>query len=346
MDYLLSSGGLTRGYSPLLGKIQYSENVAFGNLNEGLDTYIKYLNKSLSIGYDTALANAEDLIGVDNLEGSDGNSVPSSSDTTYIPVKVLNTEDDVSFNMLGDNKRRISRMSKSKKFILDIVDADGARYAVKMNNDIKVTTLVLAPSPDTLVINSAKRINRYNTMTRWVEEHWGDEIDSITFSGSSFGLIVNSSEDREGGLTTLRRRDTAPYAVLRELAELFRFNGIIYQDAWGYNTGDKLTREFLEQPDNSHFVGNHPRKGLPKERLYIKLDFDYITCIGYIDSFDITEDSSTPYMLKYSVGFKAEKTTWNQSTLKTVADNTAQGPITSDTITPDNVYGSDGTALA
>lgn len=199
------------------------------------------------------------------------------------------------------------------KFILDMVGSDGTSYAMSMSDCTIISALALTPTPESLTINSAKIINRYNTMTRWVEEHWGDEIDTITFSGGTYGFfeVLNKSGGAGQGLTVDTRRNTEPYKMLRELSNLYMANGMIYHDSETYDESS-LTERFLKDPKNSYFVNNHPRKGLPKERLYIKLSYDYITCLGYIDSFDVIEDDSTVFRLKYSMTYKAEKTIYNQ----------------------------------
>ena len=109
-------------------------------------------------------------------------------------------------------------------------------------------------------------------MTRWVEEHWGDDIDTISFSGGSYGFfdITNDNGGMGEGLTATRRRKTDPYKMLKELANLYMSNGMLYHDSstWDYS---ELTEKFLKDADNVQFIENHPRRGLPKERLYIKL---------------------------------------------------------------------------
>jgi hypothetical protein len=204
------------------------------------------------------------------------------------------------------------RSKNQKKFILDFVDSNGLTYAIKLGDCSVVSAIALTPSPETLTINSAKIINRYNTMSRWVEEHWGDDIDTITFSGGTFALFQLYDPNRTPGegLTEVHRRQTEPYKMLKEVANIFRSNGLLYHDNKTYDSS-ALTEEFLNDPSNAYFVNNHPRKGLPKERLYVKMYFDYITCLGYLESFDVIEDSSTPFRLKYSLAFKAEKMIWN-----------------------------------
>jgi len=244
-----------------------------------------------------------------------------------------------------NNEREIrpeytKRNKGEKKFILDMVDSTGQSYLMSMGDCSIVSAISLTPTPDSLVINSSKIINRYHTMTRWIEEHWGDEIDTITFSGGTFGLF-EYYDDREyqgEGLSVVNRRKTKPYEMLKEIVKLYRTNGMLYHDAKSYDDSS-LTQEFIRDRSNSYFLNNHPRRGLPKERLYIKLHYDYITCLGYIDSFDLTEDSSSPFRLRYSMTYRSEKTIYNQG----VTANRDRVPLQVDTNfnveSKDNTYG-------
>ena len=59
--------------------------------------------------------------------------------------------------------------------------------------------------------------------------------------------------------------------------------------------------------NNPGFVGNHPRKGIIKERLYIRMTYDYLTLFCRFETFDIMEDVTKPFRLTYNIIFKAEK---------------------------------------
>jgi hypothetical protein len=156
-------------------------------------------------------------------------------------------------------------------------------------------------------------------MTRWVEEHWGDENDSITFSGSTFSFMAYTPDPPKPGLTTAYRRDTQSYQMLKELVNFYRINGCIYQDGVTYATEDQISDPI---PNNSanidatasflkrfpEFVQRHPLEGTIRERLYIRITFDYVSFVGYFESFDLIEDSTNPYKMNYDIAFKSERT--------------------------------------
>lgn len=167
-------------------------------------------------------------------------------------------------------------------------------------------------------VNAAKIIGRSQTMTGWIEDHWGEELDTITFQGSTAAFIwagpqqevpsnmryplTQSPEqirdtfnkyadiqdlgtvrpvglNQNSGLTVDMRRDTPSYDELRKLMQLMNANAATF--------------------DNF---------GLVKERLYIQISFDYATYRGYFEAFDLTENAETPYKFIYTITFKSEKT--------------------------------------
>lgn len=176
-------------------------------------------------------------------------------------------------------------------------------------------------NPASISINMSKIVNRTQSMVGWIEEHWGEEIDTVTFTGSSAAFvtgrtllrnvrqqIIENSQDRAQaradfyaalgfndeplvnqdtrvsldigpGLTVRHRRNSLSYEQMRDLIKIFSANGCLF--------------------DNQGFI---------KDRVFIKISFDYSSYIGYFESIDITEDATTPFRFTYTITFKAEKT--------------------------------------
>jgi hypothetical protein len=216
----------------------------------------------------------------------------------------------------------LRRLPNETPMFLRMVDSDLQPCGIVMSSGWAVTTLKICPNADTVAINSAKVINRYQTMTRWIEDHWGDEIDVVNLSGSTFSFFGYGLSGRFPGLITESRRLTESYKWLRELSRLFQVDGFIAQDSRVYEgsvgslraTGfvSSAVEQFLSDEDNRRFKDNHPREGLAKERLYMNLDFDYLSCFGYLDTFDIADSSTSPYRMTYTMVFKSEKTIYRQ----------------------------------
>lgn len=216
-----------------------------------------------------------------------------------------------------DGKEMPSHLQKFPgiPMFFEMVDSSNTRQQIIVpgikalaGENLYISTLKLTPNPETLTINYSKKVNRYTTMSGWVEEHWGDEIETVNFNGSTFSFYDNSSEYHYG-LTNEFREKTDSYLYLKELIHYFQVNGCLYQDNsyTGYFNMSAVT-DFLS--NNPEFLSNHPRKGMIKERLYIKLNYDYFTLYGRFESFDIIEDSKVPFKFKYSAIFKSEKTVY------------------------------------
>jgi hypothetical protein len=191
----------------------------------------------------------------------------------------------------------------------EMADSKGHRMGIEVPGLFQVRTLKLSPNPSTLSISSTKKINRFSTMSGWVEEHWGDDIDTISFNGSFFSFF-GTDEEKHYGLTNEFAELTDSYQYIKELINFFQVNGCIYQ---GNDYSDYMDQASVNDflLDNPEFVNNHPRKGMIKERLYVKMNYDYLTLYGRFESLDIIESSTAPYNNSYSAVFKAEKTIYN-----------------------------------
>ena len=200
----------------------------------------------------------------------------------------------------------VRRAPNEIPFLIRMVDSDLRNAAIYLNPDIVVTGIKLTPNPDTFSISSTKIVNRYNSMTRWVEECWGDEMDTVSFSGSTFSFTAYKLQDvPDVGLTVKYSRNTKAYSFLREFIKLMEYNGLIFQDNVTYTNAS--SQQFLSD-GNSEFIGNHPLAGTVRERLYVNIFYDYVSFLGYFESFDIMETSDSPYRNTYSCIFKSERT--------------------------------------
>jgi hypothetical protein len=187
----------------------------------------------------------------------------------------------------------------------------------------EISSLMLNLSPNSLIVNSSKKITRSQTLTRWLEEHWGSEMDQVSFSGTSFSFLnfTNNGTTPGTGLCVNSRNMTAPYKELSHLISIYKTNGCIYQqdslygDKWDAiigNTAKVQAREFFNyaDPGKTYTHSAHPRAGMVKARVYIKLTCDFVQFIGYFESFDVVESASTPYSLNFTASFRSEFTTW------------------------------------
>lgn len=152
------------------------------------------------------------------------------------------------------------------------------RLAFNIIEDIYNPTVVLPPlymhiNPNNMKQSFQKKINRYQTFAAQVEEHYGDELDTISCSASTGGFILE-----DFGLTTMDRSMTKPYFKFQDVLDVYRNNGAIY---------DKL--------------GQIIKKGV------VVMFFDPGTYYGYFESFNFAEDATTPYRFTFEFTFKVEK---------------------------------------
>jgi hypothetical protein len=200
----------------------------------------------------------------------------------------------------------VTKDSKKANFYVQTVDFNGTPYVYNING-FPITGVILTVNPNSINLNAAKIVNRTQTMSGWLEEHWGEEMDSITFQGSTaafiwdgptqggqtfeetrgafnafvgaedLGTVYNGEEGN--GLATLNRKSTASYREFTQLMQLMNANAASF-DVYG----------------------------LVKDRLFIQISYDYASYLGYFESFDLTEDSASPFRFIYTITFKSEKT--------------------------------------
>ncbi len=195
-------------------------------------------------------------------------------------------------------------------FKVELIAPSGTPGGVERHNIAtatgeEVTSLILNMSPNSLVVNSAKKVNRVQSFTRWVEEHWGDEIDQISFSGNTFAFITE-----DYGLAVVNRDTSSPYKELQHLVNIYLLNGAVYHKEEDSTQDRRMFWDYTSAGKASVTINRHPRAGLISMRLYIKLSCDFAQFTGYFESFDVTEDALNPYRMAYTVSFKSEYTKW------------------------------------
>lgn len=138
--------------------------------------------------------------------------------------------------------------------------------------------LVLWVNPRTMQFSYAKQTERVQTRGGWVEFHWGDSTEQITFEAATGGfmrLYTGLSNITGYGSGTQGRRETMAYDKYLDLLALFHNNGAIFD-----------------------VFGNIVLQG------YIKMTFDGGSHIGWFDGpFTINETASTPFMFEMSTQF-------------------------------------------
>jgi hypothetical protein len=311
----------------LQGLVDHMDDIVATN---GADYYAQIYSDT--VAYYEGLGIGPTLVG----SSAAGSTIPDPSSATSTTVQessslffdesraVMRKVPNSSLGVTSEREIRpyLRRLPNETPMFLRMVDSNMQPYGVVMSSGWAVTALKMCPNAESITINSAKIINRYQTMTRWVEAHWGDDIDVINLSGGTFSFFGYGINGRFPGLVAESRYLTESYKWLKELSRLFSVDGFVLQDNRVYEGSIGTLRtegfvstaveQFLLDKDNRSFRDNHPREGLPKERLYMNFVFDYLSCLGYLDTFDISESSTSPYRMTYTLVFKSEKTVWRQ----------------------------------
>lgn len=135
-------------------------------------------------------------------------------------------------------------------------------------------SLVMHVNPRSLSESLTKKVERIQTRGGFVEQHWGDELGDISVDTST-GAFVNINT----GLSSVVRQRTIAWDRYRDLYDLYRNNGSVY---------DPFGAIVLQGK--------------------IMLMYDRGTYLGYFKSFEVEETDTSPFAFSVSWSFKVEKT--------------------------------------
>jgi hypothetical protein len=175
--------------------------------------------------------------------------------------------------------------------IFDIIAPDGETSILP--DDVK---LVLHVNPQTMKPSYQKVIQRIQTKGGYVEQHWGEGTNSISFEAATGGfmrLYTGLTNITGGGVEAGgTRRDTIAYDKYLDFLALFHNNGSIY-DSYGQIA----------------YQGQ------------IKIIFDGHIHYGWFGSFSVSEASDKPYQFNLSASFTIHHEEWRFRTARVRNDD-------------------------
>jgi hypothetical protein len=136
--------------------------------------------------------------------------------------------------------------------------------------------LVLWANPSEMSLSYSRKVERIQTRGGFVEQHWGDDTQSISFTAVTGGFmrlfsgLSNVTSPELGGT----RRDTLAYDRYLDFLALFHNNGSVYDVA-----------------------GQVGLQGI------IKVTFDGGSYLGWFNSFNVTESADKPFMFSLTADF-------------------------------------------
>lgn len=251
---------------------------------------------------------------------------------------IAETPDDLlNFSSYLNNSKRIGRHRGIPVFI-ELVDQNGNNVAIPyppIKNDGEpgraIIGVRLLVNPASINVNMARIVNRSQTMVSWVEEHWGEEIDTVSIQGSTAAFVLGASDLRYA-------RDQANKDVQnKEAARADFYSSLGLQDQSLITPANSAN--FLEPGLTTRFRRNtlsyqefrklievfvtngvvYDSQGFVAERRFVQISYDYSSYVGYFESIDVTEEATMPFRMMYTISFKSLKTRYSYVTQKGIS---------------------------
>lgn len=155
---------------------------------------------------------------------------------------------------------------QSRRLAINVVERD-------FDPTVILPPLYLQVNPQNMKQTFKKKTERIQTIGGFVEQYWGEDLDTITVSSSTGGFVHPNL-----GYTTHKRTETTPFFKFQDVLDIYRNNG---------NTYDETGK----------VVGKNS----------IVIFFDPGTYLGYFESFDWSEDAGSPFKFLFNFTFRVEK---------------------------------------
>jgi len=173
-----------------------------------------------------------------------------------------------------------------------LVDANTtADIAMQVEYILNAPALTLLVNPNNMAITYGT-LQQYSNRTRngFVFERWGETQPTISFSGSTgafmaaanANLLVPDQQETSSpsGLQFASKRDSAAFQNFTSLYQFYRNNGYIY--------------------DNFNRTRAHLMVGA------VAIDYDQMTYVGHIESFDYSYQEDSPHRIEWSMEFTVD----------------------------------------
>lgn len=134
--------------------------------------------------------------------------------------------------------------------------------------------LISHVNPRTFSETHTQKVERFETMGGWVEQHWPEELSEIS-ADSSTGAFLNLNT----GLSSVERNRTIAMDRFQDLQDLYHNNGALYS------------------PEGEIVLQGK-----------VMLMFDRGTYIGEFTQFSVDETADNPYSFSFSWTFKVDRT--------------------------------------
>jgi len=155
--------------------------------------------------------------------------------------------------------------------------------------------LTLMVNPSDIQYGHTHAVQNAYTRRSWVTTYWGQQLQTLTVSGSSAGFYYNPNEVantvrglriRTGGLTNYNRRNSLEFANLLALVSFFKRNGAYFltdtADQTLWNDGTSRVINVMD---------------------FVMVSYDGADHVGAFNTFTLDDTASTPYRINYNFEF-------------------------------------------
>lgn len=167
--------------------------------------------------------------------------------------------------------------------------------------------VVMRINPQRIAIRQRKVIQRVQTNTRWVFQHWGAEPVDISYSGVTGYMNVKIAQEYSQRYIPGQLNDFR-YGVLSD-KRLSPYNTPAYQALLKLRTFYEEPHKTLQGSDLTKISGRQTDAKLQQIRLNLYYRDNLYT--GYFTRMEIREEETSPWMWNYSMEFTAFETTAN-----------------------------------
>ena len=241
-------------------------------------------------------------------------------------------------------------------FIIAMIDSNGTLQTIPFPPQEGVITqeqiygVELMINPQSLSSNLSKMIGRTQTMTAFVEDHWGEELDTITFQGFTAAFVTGGQDIYNIRSSQGSTTPTNAYLLNTSTrSELYGVIGVpgpqngkgsgVKDDEIGITTSKRRQsvsfRQFKRLIDiiriNGCFFDTF---GRVSKRYYIMLSYGNVAYRGFFESIDISESATDPFRFQYTVTFKSEQTIYSYVNRGKTLNNT----VTTNRLTAEKTF--------
>jgi len=236
-------------------------------------------------------------------------------------------------------------------FVIRTIDESGNAVPYTIDEET-ILGIVLSVNPASITVNMSKMVGRTQTMSGWLEEHWGEDFDTISFQGSTAafiwqGLPPTLTPPPEPGLNDRNIRDS--FNQYAKLPDTGTFNPVSLDINNTSGLATVMRRETASYKEFKKVISlmnanaaTFDIRGMVQERFYIEMTYDYACYRGYFENIDTVEDSASPFRFQYTITFKSERTVYRFSGASPLITETKKIPLGMTSNNPYSAIGQTG----